>query len=488
MQLLLSLSSSRSQLIPSHLCTSSEISSFLLRRFSTLHFSCLALSCLVLALLSSFAAASSPSSSPSFLQPLSSSYSLSSPFPSFSSLSTTFASSPSSSLNSYRLLKPPRWSAKGWRLCSSQREGRSLLKHNFFLRPECFGELARRSEGLAMTDGESVGCMYTPGHISPYTLSDGSSFPGQEVSETLARFFFRRRVLFLQGPLTDALSSSLVSQLLFLATHAEDEQRGRNEVEREEDGEDEEEDRGEARDRRGRDRRGRADEGVFCVSSQRARHFASPRERKRRRQMPFFSSLFPDSCNESACLTSSRHRESEQRQTNASSLPPVDLLINSPGGSVTAALSLLDLRHALPFEIHTTCVGQAGGVAALLLAAGTPGYRRAFPSCRFSLRQIEGRVEGQAETIERETAEIESVQRLVYRHLAAFCTRRAPEDRGREQERQSEWGEGENREQLEKREKEIQEDCENEVFLSAEQGVEYGLIDQVIQPVRGRLH
>ncbi|EPR58245.1 ATP-dependent Clp endopeptidase, proteolytic subunit ClpP domain-containing protein [Toxoplasma gondii ME49] len=486
MQLLLSntLSSSRSQLIPSHLCTSSELSPFFLRRFPALHFSCLARSFLVLSLLSSFAAASSPSlSPPSFLQPPSSALSsLSSPFSSFSSLSTTFSSSPSSSLNSHRLLKPSGWSGKRRYLSpSSQKEGRSLVKHSFFLRSEGFGELARRSDGLAMTDGESVGCMYTPGHVSPYTVSDGSSFPGREVSETLDRFFLRRRVLFLQGPLTDELASFLASQLLFLAAHAEDEKGGRDEGERKED---EEDDRGQDR-----NRAWRSDERVFCVSSQRDRRFASPHDRKRRRQMPFFSSLFPDSCTESECLTSRRQQESEQRQTTASCLPPVDLLINSPGGSVTAALSLLDLRHSLPFEVHTTSIGQAGGVAALLLAAGTPGHRRAFPSCRFSLRQIEGRVEGQAETIERETAEIESVQRLVYRHLAAFCTRRGPGDRGSERESHSERGEaGEDRERLAKREKEIQEDCENELFLSAEQGVEYGLIDQVIQPLRGRPH
>ncbi|PHJ25123.1 atp-dependent clp protease proteolytic subunit [Cystoisospora suis] len=74
------------------------------------------------------------------------------------------------------------------------------------------------------------------------------------------------------------------------------------------------------------------------------------------------------------------------------SLPPVEILINSPGGSVTAALSVLNIMQSLPCEVITTCTGQAGGVAALLLAAGTPGLRRAFPASRISLQQVEVRM------------------------------------------------------------------------------------------------
>lgn len=57
---------------------------------------------------------------------------------------------------------------------------------------------------------------------------------------------------------------------------------------------------------------------------------------------------------------------------------------------VCTALSVLSIMESLPCDIITTCTGQAGGVATLLLAAGTPGLRRAFPTSRISLQQVEG--------------------------------------------------------------------------------------------------
>ncbi|MEV4008139.1 ATP-dependent Clp protease proteolytic subunit [Actinomadura sp. NPDC049753] len=66
---------------------------------------------------------------------------------------------------------------------------------------------------------------------------------------------------------------------------------------------------------------------------------------------------------------------------------PIALYINSPGGSVTAMLAICDTMRYVRPEIETTCVGQAGSAAAILLAAGSPGRRQALPGARILLHE-----------------------------------------------------------------------------------------------------
>lgn len=68
---------------------------------------------------------------------------------------------------------------------------------------------------------------------------------------------------------------------------------------------------------------------------------------------------------------------------------PIALYINSPGGSITAMLAICDTMRYVRPEIETTCVGQAGSAAAILLAAGSPGRRQALPSARILLHEPE---------------------------------------------------------------------------------------------------
>jgi ATP-dependent Clp protease protease subunit len=136
---------------------------------------------------------------------------------------------------------------------------------------------------------------------------------------------------------------------------------------------------------------------------------------------------------------------------------PIRLYINSPGGSITAGLAIYDTMQYVPNEVETVCVGQAFSMGAVLLAGGTKGQRRALPNSRILLHQPIGGAGGQASDIERHAEEI-----LQYRDrlnaILAECT-------GQDIER-------------------IAKDADRDFFMSAEEGKEYGLIDDVLLPAR----
>jgi ATP-dependent Clp protease, protease subunit len=99
---------------------------------------------------------------------------------------------------------------------------------------------------------------------------------------------------------------------------------------------------------------------------------------------------------------------------------PVSLLVNSPGGPVDAGLAVVDVLDLLGVPVEATCIGQAVGTAAVVVACATPGRRRAAPNARLSLRLAEGSLEGPAARLEREAAELLAVRdRLVDRLVAA---------------------------------------------------------------------
>jgi len=133
----------------------------------------------------------------------------------------------------------------------------------------------------------------------------------------------------------------------------------------------------------------------------------------------------------------------------------IQFYINSPGGSVTAGMGVLDTMNYIPCDVATFCVGQAASMGAVLLAGGTNGKRSCLPSGRILLHQplIGGIMEGQATDLEIEAKEMLRLRELLYHGLAKAT--------------------GKSFEQIEA-------DCDRNKWLSADEGVEYGLIDQVL--------
>jgi ATP-dependent Clp protease protease subunit len=131
----------------------------------------------------------------------------------------------------------------------------------------------------------------------------------------------------------------------------------------------------------------------------------------------------------------------------------IHLYINSPGGSVTAALAIYDTMQYVKPAIETICMGQAASGAALLLAAGTKGKRFALPHARIMIHQPYGGAQGQASDIQIQAKEILRMRQELDRILA-FHT-------GQPLER-------------------VEKDSERDFFMSPEEAKEYGIIDEVI--------
>lgn len=134
---------------------------------------------------------------------------------------------------------------------------------------------------------------------------------------------------------------------------------------------------------------------------------------------------------------------------------PINLYINSPGGSVTAGLALYDTMQFLKCPVQTYCVGQAASMAAVLLAAGARGRRYALPNARIMIHQPWGGVEGQAADISIQAREILRLRDRLNEILAAHT--------GKPLET-------------------IAKDTDRDFFMSAEEARAYGLIDEVVAP------
>ncbi len=131
----------------------------------------------------------------------------------------------------------------------------------------------------------------------------------------------------------------------------------------------------------------------------------------------------------------------------------IHLYINSPGGSVTAGLAIYDTMQFIKPHVSTMCIGQAASMGALLLAAGEAGKRYCLPHSRTMIHQPLGGYQGQATDIEIHAREILLVREKLNQILAHHT--------GQTLER-------------------IGDDTERDNFMSAEQSVEYGLIDKVL--------
>jgi ATP-dependent Clp protease, protease subunit len=132
----------------------------------------------------------------------------------------------------------------------------------------------------------------------------------------------------------------------------------------------------------------------------------------------------------------------------------INLYINSPGGSVTAALAIYDTMEFIKPDIGTYCLGQAASAAAVLLASGSKGKRLATPHSRVLLHQPHGGAEGQSADIEIQAAEIQRVRDL----LDEILSQKTGQERGK-----------------------ISDDTDRDFILTAEEAKDYGLIDSVIE-------
>ncbi len=132
----------------------------------------------------------------------------------------------------------------------------------------------------------------------------------------------------------------------------------------------------------------------------------------------------------------------------------IHLYINSPGGSVTAGLSIYDTMQFIQPNVSTMCIGQAASMGAMLLAGGAKGKRYALPHSRLMIHQPSGGAQGQASDIEIQANEIikmrENLNILLSKHT------------GQEVET-------------------IARDTERDHYMSAEEALAYGLVDKIIE-------
>ncbi|MCD6197241.1 MAG: ATP-dependent Clp endopeptidase proteolytic subunit ClpP [Deltaproteobacteria bacterium] len=131
----------------------------------------------------------------------------------------------------------------------------------------------------------------------------------------------------------------------------------------------------------------------------------------------------------------------------------VTLYINSPGGMVTAGLAIYDTMQYIRPDVSTLCLGQAASMGAMLLAAGAKGKRYTLPNARILIHQPMGGFKGQATDIDIHAKEILRLRQKLDEILAAHTGQPFVK---------------------------IQEDTERDFFMSGEEAVEYGLIDEVI--------
>jgi ATP-dependent Clp protease protease subunit len=133
----------------------------------------------------------------------------------------------------------------------------------------------------------------------------------------------------------------------------------------------------------------------------------------------------------------------------------IHLYINSPGGSVTAGLAIYDTMQYIKPDVATYCVGQAASMASVLLAAGTKGKRTALPNARILIHQPwTSGMGGQATDIEIHARELLKLRERIDEILSAHT--------GRSQEQ-------------------VHHDTERDKILGAQEAIEYGLVDQVMQ-------
>ena len=130
------------------------------------------------------------------------------------------------------------------------------------------------------------------------------------------------------------------------------------------------------------------------------------------------------------------------------------LYINSPGGVITAGMAIYDTMKIIKSDVSTICLGDAASMGAFLLSGGTKGKRLALPNSRIMIHQPLGGAKGQATDIEIEAREILRMKKMLNELLA--------EHTGQKVDR-------------------IKKDTERDNFMTAQEALEYGLIDKIVR-------
>ena len=132
----------------------------------------------------------------------------------------------------------------------------------------------------------------------------------------------------------------------------------------------------------------------------------------------------------------------------------IQFYINSPGGSVTAGMAIYDTMQCVKCDVSTICIGLAASMGAFLLSAGTKGKRLALPNAEIMIHQPSAGTQGQITDMALHLKRLEVVKRRMNRILAANTGRSVEE---------------------------VTADCERDNFMTAEEALQYGLIDKVIE-------
>ncbi len=135
----------------------------------------------------------------------------------------------------------------------------------------------------------------------------------------------------------------------------------------------------------------------------------------------------------------------------------IDLYVNSPGGSVTDGLAILDTIACIQAPVSTTCIGQASSFAAWIVAAGTKGLRFATPNSELMIHQAMARLGGKTSDIEIHTQRLTRIEKRMVELLSEYTGQ--PCDK-------------------------IREDMRRDYFMTAQEAKAYGIVDEVLQPFR----
>ena len=133
----------------------------------------------------------------------------------------------------------------------------------------------------------------------------------------------------------------------------------------------------------------------------------------------------------------------------------ISLYINSPGGSITAGMAIYDTMNYIKCDVRTVCVGMAASMGAFLLMAGEKGKRLALPNSEVMIHQPLGGASGQATDVE--------IRAKWLLRTKEKMTRLMSEMTGQDQEK-------------------LRADCERDYFMTAEEALNYGIIDQIYYP------
>ncbi len=133
----------------------------------------------------------------------------------------------------------------------------------------------------------------------------------------------------------------------------------------------------------------------------------------------------------------------------------IQLYVNSPGGDMVAMFAIHDTMQAIRPDVATTCMGQAASAAAILLAAGAPGKRRALPNARVLLHQPHGGVQGQSSDLEIAVREMVEMRR----RMVGILQRRTGQPRQR-----------------------LERDLDRDFILRGEEARDYGVVDEILTP------